>query len=455
MRRRIFATLILVVLQVIPAAAERKLALVIGNNNYQDVPKLEKAVGDAKAIGETLAGLGFEVSTALDMDRRGLNLALSKLYASISPGDTVLLHYSGHGVQIENDNYLLPTDVPAPADGNVELLKSESIRLLTVVETLGEKGAGARILIIDACRDNPFAQAGKRSIGGTRGLANVATDKGTFIMYSAGAGQSALDRLGDNDGTATSVYTRVLLSRLKDPGVKLRDLAASVRDEVESMGKTVGHDQRPAYYDDLPADFSLAPLTNGTPPVTKPIVEATIPTPPVKTEPANDEARQAWEAVKDQSSPAPFDMVAARYPNTLYGDLAHARAVELRAIAKQKQKTDQKLAMLQKQQQEQETIVVEPEPPTKLNPPPTRSTSFRWGVILGSYPKSEASKARSRLKIARSNGLNAVLINTDEYGRLSPNLFAVVIAADSRDSALSLAADAKAIFGDAYAKQLQ
>jgi hypothetical protein len=143
-------------------------------------------------------------------------------------------------VQIENDNYLLPIDVPAPDDGNAELLKSESIRLLTLIDTLGDKGAGARILIIDACRDNPFATGGKRSIGGTRGLANVATAKGTFIMYSAGAGQAALDRLGDADTEKTSVYTRVLLSRLANPSTKLRDLAASVRDDVEKMGKTVG-----------------------------------------------------------------------------------------------------------------------------------------------------------------------------------------------------------------------
>jgi Caspase domain/Bacterial SH3 domain len=243
--------------------AAKRMALVIGINNYVEIPKLEKAAGDAEAIGQTLAALGYKVTTALNPDRRNFNFALAKFYADIEPGDTVVVHYSGHGIQIENDNYLLPADVPAPTDGNPELLKSESIRLLTVIDTLAEKGAGASILIIDACRDNPFAKAGKRSIGGTRGLANVATAKGSFIMYSAGAGQAALDRLGEQDTVQTSVYTRVLLARLATPGAKLRDLAASVRDEVEVMGKSVGHDQRPAYYDDLPADFSLAPAQPG------------------------------------------------------------------------------------------------------------------------------------------------------------------------------------------------
>jgi hypothetical protein len=445
MRLKVFITIILFALQVLPAAAEKKWALVIGNNAYRDVPKLEKAVGDAKAIGQTLANLGYDVTTALDLDRRGLNLALSKLYASIQPGDTVLVHYSGHGVQIENDNYLLPIDVPAISDGNVELLKSESLRLLTVIDTLGEKGAGARILIIDACRDNPFATGGKRSIGGTRGLANVATDKGTFIMYSAGAGQSALDRLGDNDGIETSVYTRVLLSRLKDPSVKLRDLAASVRDEVEKMGKSVGHDQRPAYYDDLPADFSLVAKTSAS------VVNEPMQIEPPKA-PASDEARIAWEAVKDQTSPAPFDMVADRYSGTLYGDLARVKAAELRAALKQKEK--QKANVAPPPVVETKITITEPAQ-QKPKPPPTRSASLRWAVILGSFPKSEASAARSRLKTARNNGFDAVLIDTSVYSKLSPNLFAVVIGVSSRSSALSMAEEAQVLFVDAYAKQLQ
>jgi Caspase domain len=451
MRHRLLTAVLLFALQIVPAAAEKKLALVIGINDYREIPKLEKAVGDAQAIGQTLSGLGYEVTTALDMDRRGLNLALSKLYASVEPGDTVLVHYSGHGVQIENDNYLLPADVPAPTDGNAELLKSESLRLLTLIDTLGQKGAGARILIIDACRDNPFATGGKRSIGGTRGLANVATDKGTFIMYSAGAGQAALDRLGESDTTSTSVYTRVLLSRLKDPSIKLRDLAASVRDEVEKMGKSVGHDQRPAYYDDLPADFSLAPGQAGVTPKTEPVVTTTpVVEPPKQT--TNDEARLAWEAVKDLTTLAPFDMVASRYPNTLYGDLASARAAELRAAQKQVERPKVKPAP--PPVEEAEVAVVEP-PKQKPKPAPSRSANLRWGVILGSFQKSEASAARSRLKAARNNGFDAVLIDTTNYSKLSPNLFAVVIGAPSRDGALSMAEEAQVVFGDAYAKQLQ
>jgi hypothetical protein len=349
---KLFLSLLLFALPLLaaePALAAKRLALVIGMNDYKEIPKLEKAVGDAQAIAGQLTALGYAVTTALDLDRRALNLQLAKLYAAIEPGDTVLVHYSGHGIQIENDNYLLPIDVPAPDDGNAELLKSESLRLLTLVDTLGEKGAGARILIIDACRDNPFAKAGKRSIGGSRGLANVATAKGTFIMYSAGAGQSALDRLNDQDPESTSVYTRVLLARLSTPGLKLRDLAASVRDDVEQLGKSVGHDQRPAYYDDLPADFALAPAAAGTgaaqPAIyVPPSVVAPPPKPVLSAEDAfklsqSIDTVEAWDAFLSQHAESPFAPYAKAARDKLVKKPSPAEPPQQPKVAKVEPKT--------------------------------------------------------------------------------------------------------------------
>jgi Caspase domain/Bacterial SH3 domain len=370
----LFVVVALLPLLSAPVWAEKRLALVIGNNDYAEIPKLEKAVGDAEAIGRTLSGLGYQVTTALNLDRRKLNQALSKLYASIEPGDTVLVHYSGHGVQIENDNYLLPTDVPAPDDGNVELLKSESIRLLTLVDTLGEKGAGARILIIDACRDNPFAAGGKRSIGGTRGLANVATDKGTFIMYSAGAGQSALDRLGDSDPETTSVYTRVLLSRLANPSVKLRDLAASVRDEVEKMGKSVGHEQRPAYYDDLPADFALSASGAAVQPEPAVYVPPKVVAPetpkPTLTE---DNAYKMAEGINTIDG---WNVFLNQYPDGSYTPYAKAAREKLVGAAMKPKK--------------QASLDV-PEKPAQKAPAPTKSADGcrKFGKVRGLDPNGD------------------------------------------------------------------
>ena len=345
--RLAIVALVLMPLMATLALAEKRLALVIGINDYKEIPKLEKAVGDAEAVAATLSGLGYQVTTALNMDRRNLNLALAKLYASIEPGDTVVVHYSGHGVQIENDNYLLPADVPAPTDGNAELLKSESLRLLTLIDTLGEKGAGARILIIDACRDNPFAAGGKRSIGGTRGLANVATAKGTFIMYSAGAGQAALDRLGEEDPVSTSVYTRVLLSRLANPQTKLRDLAASVRDDVEKMGKTVGHEQRPAYYDDLPADFALAPGGAAESPAQEVLYVPPKVIAPEPAAPALSE-EQAYKLAESIGSVDAWNAFLSQHPNGAYAPYAKAAREKLVTAEVAKEKPQQQAAVLPK-----------------------------------------------------------------------------------------------------------
>jgi hypothetical protein len=320
--------LLLAVLAVIPCLgsagyAAKRLALVIGNNDYKEVPKLEKAVGDATAIGDKLAAMGFEVTTAFDLDRRNLNQALSKLYGRIEPGDTVLIQYSGHGVEIAGQNYLLPTDIPLPKDGGTELLKSEAMSLNTLVETLEQKGASARILIIDACRDNPFAASGTRGLGGTRGLANIATSKGTFIMYSAGSGEAALDRLGDTDATPTSVYTRVLLAKIDQPGLKLRDLAASIKHDVEQMGKSIGHEQRPAYYDDLPENFALLPDGETAEPAepavyVPPVVVAPTPAPSGLSE------QDAYKLAEGINTVEGWNVFLEQYPAGVYAPYAKA-----------------------------------------------------------------------------------------------------------------------------------
>ncbi len=429
-------------LLVSPAQAEKRLALVIGIDDYQEVPKLQKAVGDATAIADKLANLGFIVEKSFNADRRKLNLALANLYKQIEPGDTVLIHYSGHGVEIAGQNYLLPADIPAPDSGQVDLLKAESLSLSTLVETLGEKGASVRILIIDACRDNPFAKSGKRSLGGTRGLGAVEPPKGTFIMFSAGSGQAALDRLNDADTSPTSVYTRVLLSRLDRPGMALRDLAASVREEVDKLSKSVGHEQRPAYYDDLPANFAF--LENGAKPTPEP-TPAPAPAPDLDAE-----ARLAWESVKTLDSVAALEIVGNRYPKSIYGQLALQRAEELRKRIK-----PEAIPLIEPAPAEAAQEELAPVPKSKPKSPLKRVAKLRWVVILGSFPKSQQGKARSRLSEARNFGFDATIIDTDDYSGLADGFYSVVINAGTRGQALNLLPQAKEFRGDAYVKLSQ
>jgi Caspase domain len=246
-----------ILLFVVPAHAER-LALVIGNDNYEALPPLSKARNDADAVAETLGQLGFAVTLARDADRRSMTRALSDLAASIEPGAEVVFYFAGHGVEISGRNYLIPIDAPPARPEDEAFLTAESIAVDHVLETIQSRGARVTLLVLDACRDNPFPKTGTRSLGGTRGLAAVAAPEGTFILFSAGTGQAALDGMGARDSDPNSVFTRTLLRQMQDPDQSIQDLARSVRREVEALAATVRHKQRPAYYDELTDDFFLA-----------------------------------------------------------------------------------------------------------------------------------------------------------------------------------------------------
>ncbi|WP_264212790.1 caspase family protein [Leisingera thetidis] len=232
-------------------------ALVIGVDGYQNLAALQKARNDAQAVSSTLAALGFEVTTLYDAGRRDINGAVSTFANQIKPGDEVLFYFAGHGVEVDGRNYLLPSDVPMVNFGDESFLTGESIAADRVLGTFQRKGARSTIMILDACRNNPFPQDGQRSVGGSRGLVRMEPPEGAFILYSAGAGQTALDRLSDNDADPNSVFTRALLSRLNEPGMTLHQLAKQVRRDVQDLAATVNHDQFPAYYDQMSGEMVL------------------------------------------------------------------------------------------------------------------------------------------------------------------------------------------------------
>ncbi|MGO8866051.1 MAG: caspase domain-containing protein [Alphaproteobacteria bacterium] len=166
------------------AQGERRVALVIGNNAYLNVRSLEKSLNDARAVAATLRDVGFEVIERENLDRRGMNQALTEFVQKISGGGVGLFYYAGHGVQIGGSNYLIPVDVPAL--GNPEELRDDAIDLGRVLERLTEAKAKLDIVILDACRDDPFPRVAGRSLGGTRGLAIPAAPNGILILFSAG-----------------------------------------------------------------------------------------------------------------------------------------------------------------------------------------------------------------------------------------------------------------------------
>jgi hypothetical protein len=235
----------------------RRVALVIGNDRYENLPGLQKAVNDARAVTERLARIGFEVIHAENANRRTMNQKLAELTGRIGRGDTAFFFFAGHGVAIKDTNYLLPVDTPAVREGQEGLITREAIGADVVLDALQERGARVSLLVLDACRDNPFKTANSRGVGGTRGLGQMQAPEGVFVLYSAGFGQTALDRLSDDDKNPNSVFTRTFVRLLERPGLSLQELAKITQGEVRKLAASINHVQMPAYYDQVDGSVAL------------------------------------------------------------------------------------------------------------------------------------------------------------------------------------------------------
>jgi Caspase domain len=250
---------VLVLALAAPAQAARRLALVIGNDSYQNVQQLKNARADAKAIAAELKAVGFEVTLKQDLNQRMMKSALREFKSQVQGGDEVVFYFSGHGVQFGGSNYLIPIDIMADSEAQVA---DDAIPLQRILDDLTEQKARFSLAIIDACRSNPFKEAG-RAIGG-RGLASVTPATGQMIMYSAGAGQAALDNLGSKDTNPNGVFTRVLIQEMRKPGVPAGVLLKDVQSDVVDLAHSVNHEQVPALYDQSLGKFFFRPGAPGT-----------------------------------------------------------------------------------------------------------------------------------------------------------------------------------------------
>ncbi len=248
------------------ALAEKRVALVIGNDKYVNLAahaQLERAVNDARAVSRAFTDLGFDVTEAEDVSRSTFNAKWQQFLLKVAEGDVVAFYFSGHGIEVEGLNFLIPSDIPNVEYGRQEQIKREAVSVSELLLDLKKRKPGVSLLILDACREHPLlAPDGYRGVGAIPGgLAKMDAPNGTFIMYSAGAGQTALDRLPPpltDPDTVNSVFTRKLLPLMHQKGIEIAELAREVRKKVHALAATVPHEQTPAYYDGVLGRFCLA-----------------------------------------------------------------------------------------------------------------------------------------------------------------------------------------------------
>ena len=239
-----FATLLFgVLLLAAPAQAQngKRVALVIANAAYRNVPALANPPADAALVERALRQTGFAVEIVRDLDKASFDAALQRFSARADGADVAMIYYAGHGIEVGGQNFLVPVGARLARDRDTEV---EAVALRTVLRF--SEGARMRIVVLDACRDNPFANQMQRAGGTravTRGLGRVEPDQDTLVVYAAREGSVAADGTGGN-----SPFARALAKRLVEPGVEVGLTFRRVRDDVV---RDTGRQQEPFTYGSL------------------------------------------------------------------------------------------------------------------------------------------------------------------------------------------------------------
>jgi uncharacterized caspase-like protein len=287
-------------LGVMPGHADKRVALVIGNSNYRHAGRLTNPVNDAAAVAALLKSAGFAVvEPGSDVGIAQMRRALSDFADTARDSDIAVVYYAGHGIEVDGVNYLIPVDATLARDFDVE---DETISLDRVLKAI-DSARRLRLVILDACRTNPFIESmkrGSRAVG--RGFARVEpTAPDTLVAFSAKAGSTASDGSGEH-----SPFTAALLKHIATPGLDVRLALGEVRDAV--MASTSPR-QEPFVYGSLGGR-------------TISIVDA--PATPANT------VTESWAAVMETTSIAVLEEFRRQYPQSVYAAFANARIEELK-----------------------------------------------------------------------------------------------------------------------------
>jgi hypothetical protein len=244
-----------------PALAENRLALVIGQSAYRSVPALPNPANDAKAMTQLLSDSGFEVLSASDLSQDQLREKVSEFasrMATKGPDTIALVFYAGHGLQIDGENYLVPIDIDVKREADIPIL---AVRLNDILNTLASVPSKMRILLLDACRNNPFPEINKTAGHGLAIVDAKTGSPGTFVSFSTSPGAEAEDGNGSD-----SPYTTALLTAAKEPGLPIEETFKRVR---LSVNRATDGRQTPWDSSSLTEDFSFlaGPAGSGAKPV--------------------------------------------------------------------------------------------------------------------------------------------------------------------------------------------
>ena len=325
--KHIILSLVFAALPIGSAAAEKRVALVIGNSAYQNATPLANPKNDATAMAATFKSAGFDyVDLRTDVTRTDARRALRDFGDQARDADIAVVYYAGHGIEVDGVNYLIPVDALLERDNDVF---DETYSLDRVLVEL-EPAKRLRLVILDACRDNPFSKKMKRGTATralTRGLAKVEpTNPNTLIAFAAKAGSTAIDGDGKNSPFATA-----LVNHIAKPGLDLRKAFGFVRDEVL---KVTNNKQEPFVYGSLGGnDVSLvaaaavqaAPTASGPQPIDS---TAAI--------------RRDYELALQVGTKEAWDYFIASYPEGFYSNLARAQTRKIAAEAERAAKPDDK-----------------------------------------------------------------------------------------------------------------
>ena len=277
-----------------PAVQEARVALVIGNGAYGEAP-LRNPVNDARAMKDALESCKFTVTLLTNASKREMEDAIRAFGDTIRGGAVGLFYFAGHGVQVKGVNYLVPVGARMDREVEVPYQAVDAGQVLDMMDAAKNK---LNILILDACRNNPFARSWRSS--GDRGLAQVKAPTGSLIAYATSPGSTAADGTGDH-----GLYTEALLTLMKEPGLELEKVFKRVREKVLDGS---GQQQTPWESNSTVGDFYFRPLTTQGLGPTVAQIEATY-----------------WEGIKDSRDPKDFDAFLTRFPDGTFRELAKVK----------------------------------------------------------------------------------------------------------------------------------